>query len=96
MRRRELMLLLGGAMTAARALRAQQKAMPVIGALNFGSPPANLDGLLRGPIHQGMSEEGFVEGQNMMWEYRWPIFIMIGCPAGRRPRQPQGRPDHNR
>jgi hypothetical protein len=28
-RRRELMLLLGGAMTAARALRAQQKAMPV-------------------------------------------------------------------
>jgi hypothetical protein len=37
MRRRELMLLLGGMMTAARALRAQQKAMPVIGWLDGGS-----------------------------------------------------------
>jgi hypothetical protein len=38
MRRRELMLLLGGAMTAARALRAQQKPMPVIGFLGSASP----------------------------------------------------------
>ena len=38
MRRRELMLLLGGAMTAARALRAQQKAMPAIGFLGSASP----------------------------------------------------------
>jgi hypothetical protein len=38
MNRRELMLLLGSAMTAARALRAQQKAMPVIGYLGSGSP----------------------------------------------------------
>jgi hypothetical protein len=42
MRRRELMLFLGGAMTATRALRAQQKAMPVIGFLSGGSPYAPL------------------------------------------------------
>ena len=37
MNRREL-LLLGGAMTAARSLHAQQKAKPVIGYLGAGSP----------------------------------------------------------
>jgi hypothetical protein len=35
------MLLLCGMMTAARALRAQQKAMPVIGYLAGGSPGPN-------------------------------------------------------
>jgi putative tryptophan/tyrosine transport system substrate-binding protein len=69
MRRRELMLLLGGALTAARALRAQQKAMPVIGylgniSLSAGAP--NLAG-----FHQGLSETGYVEGQNLAIEYRW-------------------------
>jgi ABC-type uncharacterized transport system substrate-binding protein len=72
MRRRELITLLGGAAAAwPLAARAQQKAMPVIGQLSYSSPPANLGDLLRGPVHQGMSEMGFVEGQNMTWEYRW-------------------------
>jgi putative ABC transport system substrate-binding protein len=62
------MLLLAGAATAARGLRAQQKAMAVIGYLSEFSPPANLG---RGPVHQGLSETGFVEGQNMVSEYRW-------------------------
>ena len=81
MRRRELLLLVGGVMTTGGALRAQQKAMPAIGALNVGSPPANLGNLLRGLIHQGMSEKGFVEGQNMMWEYRWADFHGDRLPA---------------
>ena len=71
MRRRELLLLVGGVMTTGRAPRAQQKAIPVIGSLSSFSPPANLGDLVRGPIHQGMGELGFCEGQNMVWEYRW-------------------------
>jgi hypothetical protein len=38
MKRRELLLLLGGAMMTARALGAQQRAMPVIGWLSALSP----------------------------------------------------------
>jgi len=69
MNRRELMLLLGGAMTAGRALRAQQKAMPVIGFLGVASPGRNP--ALVAAFHQGLSETGYVEGQNVAIEYRW-------------------------
>src|SRR5580693_7653151 len=73
MRRREFTTLLGGAAIAwPLTAHAQQKAMPVIGYLNSFSPlPQNLDDLSRGPIHQGLSETGYVEGQNMASEYRW-------------------------
>ena len=72
MKRRQFISLFGG-MTMAWPLgaHAQQKPMPVIGTLDVFSHPANLADLIRGPIHQGMSELGFVEGQNMIWEYRW-------------------------
>jgi putative ABC transport system substrate-binding protein len=53
------------------AARAQQKAMPVLGWLSPFSPPANLGELVHGPIHQGLGETGFVEGENMLAEYRW-------------------------
>jgi putative ABC transport system substrate-binding protein len=69
MNRRELMLLLGGAMTAPRALRAQQRAMPVIGFLGSTSPGPTAPYLAA--FHQGLSETGYVEGQNLATEYRW-------------------------
>jgi putative tryptophan/tyrosine transport system substrate-binding protein len=69
MDRRKLLLALGCAMTAASAVRAQQKAMPVIGFLNGGSP----DGLKRylAAFRQGFQQAGYIAGQNVAIEYRW-------------------------
>src|SRR5713226_6507908 len=64
MRRRELMLLLGGAAISwPRALRAQQKAMPVVGVLSTGSPdPSSTFTPFMAAFRQGLSEAGYVEG----------------------------------
>jgi putative ABC transport system substrate-binding protein len=69
MNRRELLLVLGGALTAARALRAQQKAMPAIGFLGGISPGLSASNVAA--FRQRLSETGYVEGQNLVIEYRW-------------------------
>jgi putative ABC transport system substrate-binding protein len=67
--RRKLMLLLPGALAVARALRAQQRAMPVIGFLSLSSPGPFTPSVAA--FREGLMETGYVEGQNVATEYRW-------------------------
>jgi ABC-type uncharacterized transport system substrate-binding protein len=57
-KRRELLLGAAGLLTAPRALRAQQKAMPVIGHLNASSAPSSPEDPARVGFLSGGDEEG--------------------------------------
>ena len=70
MNRRAVLLLLGATMAPVRAPRAQQKAMPVVGLL-LGGKPGPDDALVVAAFLQGLSETGYVEGQNVAIDYRW-------------------------
>ena len=69
MRRRDLIVLLGGATVAWPVGARAQQPMPVIGYLAYGSPETDD---FRVPFfRRGLNETGYAEGQNVVFEYRW-------------------------
>src|SRR5438034_10601069 len=72
-KRREFIALLGagGLLLAVKVkrARAQQPAMPVVGFVGSTSPGSLRDAVAA--FHRGLTETGYVEGQNVAIEYRW-------------------------
>ena len=70
MRRRDFIKVIAGSVTAwPLAARAQLAALPEIGLLGSASPDLSADRLR--PFRQGLNETGYVEGNNVVIEYRW-------------------------
>ena len=70
MKRREFIGLISGvAATWPLVVRAQQPAVPVIGYLSSASSQGHASYLAG--FHEGLREDGFIEGQNVTIEYRW-------------------------
>jgi putative ABC transport system substrate-binding protein len=77
--RREFVVTLGGAAAGwSVAVRAQQPAMPAIGFLSIRSPD---DTETLAAFRGGLNEGGFVEGQNVMVDYRWALGQYDRLPA---------------
>src|SRR6516225_5671730 len=68
-RRRDLITMFGGAVASPLAVRAQQPGLPVVGFLRPDTPAGGGD--IAAAFRKGLSETGFVEGRNLVIEFRW-------------------------
>jgi putative ABC transport system substrate-binding protein len=64
------MTALGGAVTAPLAVRAQPNPIPLVGVL-FTASPGPLTAPYVAAVRQGLTDMGYVDGQNAAIEYRW-------------------------
>jgi ABC-type uncharacterized transport system substrate-binding protein len=69
MRRRTLVGVFGAALACPFVAHAQQPALPVIGFLNSAS--ADVYGVMAAAFRDGLRETGYVDGHNVVIEYRW-------------------------
>jgi putative ABC transport system substrate-binding protein len=69
MKRREFIVLISGTVALAVSARAQQPSLPVIGFLESASQGQFAD--LIPAFRNGLSETGYIDGQNVRIEYRW-------------------------
>lgn len=79
MRRRQFIILLGGAAVWPALGQAQQPTVTTIGFMS-GRAPEDSKHLLAA-FHQGLGEAGFVEGKNVAVEYRWALGQYDRLPA---------------
>ena len=69
MRRRDFITLLGGAAAWPRAARGQLSNVPRVGILLIAGPD------LMGPFREALADLGYVEGKNLVVEFRWSPMV---------------------